>query len=108
VARRPRKADHGPASDDAGTNEAQRLDKWLWHARFVRTRGAATALVDKTRFRINGRTGVKPSASVRIGDVLTFTLSKRVRVIKIDAIADRRGGAPDAALLYTDMDADEI
>lgn len=87
--------------------DSQRLDKWLWHARFVRTRGAATALVEKTRFRINGRTGIKPSALVRIDDVLTFNLSGRVRVIKLTGIAERRGSASDAALLYSDLDTEQ-
>lgn len=102
--RNAKSTDHDVASDVS--EAAQRLDKWLWHARFVRTRGAATTLVDKSRFRINGRTGIKPSANVRPGDVLTFTLSQRVRVIRVEAIADRRGGAPDAALLYTDLEDD--
>lgn len=113
MARRSRKSDKSSADHlhdtDMNTDTdgaAQRLDKWLWHARFIRTRSAATALVDKSRFRINGRTGIKPSANVKPGDVLTFTLSKRVRVIRVDGIAEKRGGAPDAALLYTDLDTD--
>ncbi|MEN8723080.1 MAG: S4 domain-containing protein [Alphaproteobacteria bacterium] len=101
-----------PSSVDAGADvnvdqDSQRIDKWLWHARFVRTRGAATQLVEKKRFRVNGRTGIKPSTQVRPGDVLTFNLSSHVRVIKVTAISNRRGGAPDAALLYDDLDDDQ-
>lgn len=81
----------------------QRLDKWLWHARFVRTRGAATKLVGGVRFRLNGRTGIKPAQKVRVGDVLTFPLSNRVRVIRILGFAEKRGNATMAQALYEDL-----
>ncbi len=106
MARRSAKPSNTPSVSDQD-QDSQRIDKWLWHARFVRTRGAATQLVEKKRFRLNGRTGIKPSSLVRPDDVLTFYLSNRVRVIKINAIANRRGGAPDAALLYDDLETDD-
>lgn len=87
--------------------DVQRLDKWLWHARFVRTRGAATALVEKARFRLDGRTGIKPAQKVRVGDVLTFPLGKRIRVIKVLAITEKRGNATLAQTLYEDLSEDQ-
>lgn len=92
----------GPA-EDAG---AQRIDKWLWHARFVRTRSAATSLVTAKRFRVNGRVGIKPAALVRPGDVLTFPLGRTVRVIRILKLADRRGSATIAQTLYEAVEED--
>ncbi len=83
------------------------MDKWLWHARFVRTRGAATALVEKTRFRLHGRPGIKPAQKVRVGDVLTFPLSKRIRIIKILGLAEKRGNAAMAQALYEDLSETE-
>ena len=80
--------------------DSQRIDKWLWHARFVRTRSAATGLVTAKRFRINGRTGIKPSALVRRGDILIFPLGKNLRVIRVLDFSDRRGSASEAQLLY--------
>ena len=85
------------------SEEAQRLDKWLWHARFVRTRSAATALVEKVRFRVNGQTGIKPARKVRAGDVLTFPLSGRVRIIRVEGLAEKRGNATLAQTLYEDL-----
>ncbi|MGB0920826.1 MAG: RNA-binding S4 domain-containing protein [Alphaproteobacteria bacterium] len=87
--------------------EAQRLDKWLWHARFVRTRGAATALVEKVRFRLNGRSGIKPAHKVRVGDVLTFPLGNTMRIVHILALAEKRGGAPFAQTLYEEPSVDD-
>jgi len=84
----------------AEDQDSQRIDKWLWHARFVRTRSAATGLVTAKRFRINGRTGIKPSALVRKGDVLTFPLGKTVRVIRVLGFSEKRGSAPEAQTLY--------
>jgi len=81
-----------------------RLDKWLWHARFARTRSLAAKLVAQARFRINGNPTEKAHHAVRPGDVLTFPLGPYIRVIKVLALGVRRGPAPEARLLYEDLD----
>ena len=81
-----------------------RLDKWLWHARFVKSRGLAAKLVSETGVRVNGTRAAKPAAAVRPGDVLTFALGRHVRVIRILALGTRRGPAPEAQALYDDLD----
>jgi ribosome-associated heat shock protein Hsp15 len=85
-------------------SDTLRLDKWLWYARFARTRSLAAKLVEGGRFRINGNPIGKVHQPVRPGDVLTFALGPHIRVIKILALADHRGGAPEARLLYEDLD----
>ena len=83
------------------TGEArQRLDKWLWFARVVKTREAAASLVETGHVRINGQKTLKPGHAVKAGDVLTIVLNARVRVLHIEAIAERRGPAEAARLLY--------
>ncbi len=81
-----------------------RLDKWLWFARFVKSRSLATKLVVDGNMRINGAPTHKAHYAVRIGDVLTFALGHHIRVIKIAALGVRRGPAPEARLLYEDLD----
>lgn len=85
-------------------NETIRLDKWLWHARFFRSRSAATRAVAGTPFRIDGRPTDKPHALVGPGMVLTFALGPHVRVVRIVATGTRRGPASEARLLYEDVD----
>ena len=81
-----------------------RLDKWLWYARFVRTRTLATKLIENARFRINGNPTGKAHHAIRPGDVLTFPLGPHIRVIRVLALGVRRGPAPEAQLLYEDLD----
>ena len=76
--------------------DRQRIDKWLWHARVVRTRSAAAALAAAGHVRINGQRIDAPSHPVRPGDVVTVALDRAVRVLKVRAFADRRGSADDA------------
>jgi ribosome-associated heat shock protein Hsp15 len=80
--------------------EAQRLDKWLWHARFAKTRGAAQRLALSGHVRVNREKVSSASRLVREGDVLTLALGRGVRVICIRAIAERRGSYEQAQLLY--------
>jgi ribosome-associated heat shock protein Hsp15 len=80
--------------------EAQRIDKWLWHARFARTRTAAQELALGGHVRINREKVKAASRLVRPGDVLTLSLRRGVEVIRILAIAERRGGAEEARKLY--------
>jgi ribosome-associated heat shock protein Hsp15 len=84
--------------------ETLRLDKWLWHARFARTRSLAAKLVAGARVRINGNPTEKAHHAVRPGDVLTFPLGPHIRVIKVLALGIRRGPAPEARLLYEDLE----
>jgi ribosome-associated heat shock protein Hsp15 len=79
-----------------------RLDKWLWHARFVKTRTLA-AKICADGVRIDGVRVEKPGIGVRPGQVLTFTLGRHVRVIELVAVGVRRGPADEARMLYRDL-----
>lgn len=85
------------------TPERQRIDKWLFYARFLKTRGAAARLVEGGRLRVNRQRIVKPAHMVAPGDVLTFMLHRRVRVIKVAAPGTRRGPPAEARTLYEDL-----
>lgn len=80
-----------------------RVDKWLWHARFFKTRGLAAKLVSGGHLRLNGNRIGKASVLVGAGDTLTFAQARRIRVIRIEAIGARRGPAPEAQTLYADL-----
>ena len=82
---------------------ALRLDKWLWYARFFKTRAAATKAIQSGRFRLDGEVMAKPHRQALCGQVLTFIQVSQIRVIRIVALAERRGPAPEAALLYEDL-----
>ncbi|MEM7422931.1 MAG: RNA-binding S4 domain-containing protein [Pseudomonadota bacterium] len=81
-----------------------RVDKWLWHSRFFKSRGLASDTAGSGALRVNGERVSKASQMVRPGDVLTFPKSGFIRVIQIDAIGERRGPAVEAQTLYTDLD----
>ncbi len=83
--------------------DSLRLDKWLWYARFCKTRSLATAMCRGGHIRVNRQPVQKSNHPVRVGDVLTFAQGPRVRVIKIEALGDRRGPAPEAQALYEDL-----
>jgi ribosome-associated heat shock protein Hsp15 len=87
-----------PASE--ATTQRQRLDKWLWIERVVRTREDAAALVGSGHVRINGQKTLKPGHSVKTGDALTIVLNARVRILHIAALGERRGPAEKARTLY--------
>jgi len=82
---------------------AQRLDKWLWFARVVKTRTLATALVLDGKVRVNRAKVDKPSHMVRAGDVITVTAHSRVRILKVVGTGERRGSATVAQTLYEDL-----
>ena len=84
--------------------EKLRIDKWLWHARFFKTRGLAAELAGSGRLRINGEHALKPAQTVRPGDVLTFPQGRRIRVVRVVALGVRRGPAAEAAGLYADLE----
>lgn len=81
----------------------QRLDHWLWCARFLKTRAAAARFAADGRVRINRQPTVKPHARVRPGDVLTFVVGGRVRVVEVIGLGARRGPAREASTLYRDL-----
>jgi ribosome-associated heat shock protein Hsp15 len=83
--------------------DRQRIDKWLWHARLVRTRSAAAALASSGHVRINGQRIDAPARAVRAGDVLTVALDRTVRVLKVTDFVLRRGSADVARNLYEDL-----
>ena len=83
--------------------ERQRLDKWLWHARVVKARSSAAALVEAGHVRINGIRERAPGHAVKAGDVLTVALDNSVRILKVIAFAERRGDATAARVLYEDL-----
>lgn len=89
--------------DEAPETPCQRLDKWLWFARFARTRSLASRLVEDGKVRINREKILKPAQSVRPGDVITAAVGGRVRVVRIMEAGARRGPAEEARGLYEDM-----
>ena len=91
------------ASKGDGPPARQRIDKWLWHARMLRTRSAAAALVEAGYVRLNGRRITGPSQLVRAGDVITLALDRAVRVLKVEGFCERRGGPAAARALYREM-----
>jgi ribosome-associated heat shock protein Hsp15 len=78
----------------------QRLDKWLWYARVIKSRTAAAQLVESGKVRVNRLRVVKPSHTLKEGDVLTIALRGEVRVIEVLAVGTRRGPPHEARLLY--------
>lgn len=92
----------GDASSPDGA-ESQRLDKWLWCARFFKSRSLANALLAASRLRLDGTVVSKAHQKVRVGAVLTFPQGPHVRVVKVLSLAARRGPAPEARTLYEDL-----
>ncbi|MBV1867470.1 MAG: RNA-binding S4 domain-containing protein [Marinosulfonomonas sp.] len=80
-----------------------RIDKWLWYARFFKTRGLARTQVTGGHVRLNSDKISKPAQGVGAGDTLTFAQGSRIRVVRILAPGTRRGPAPEAAMLYDDL-----
>ena len=89
--------------DTDALGDGQRLDKWLWHGRFVKTRSLASRLVAAGKVRVNREKVLKPSYMLRAGDVITAAIAGRVRVVKVLAFSDRRGPPAEAHLLYKDL-----
>lgn len=95
--------DQDNACTEADGNGGLRLDKWLWQARFFKTRGLAATVASKGKIRINRMLVTKPHYKVRPGDVLTFAQGRDIRVVRIIALGERRGPAPEARTLYEDI-----
>ncbi|MBA3908709.1 MAG: RNA-binding protein [Rhodobacter sp.] len=85
-----------------------RLDKWLWQARFLKSRALAASLIEAGAVRVNGTRVSRPGRDITPGDVLTFPLGPRVRVIRILALGLRRGPATEAQALFLDLDPGPI
>ncbi len=83
----------------------QRIDKWLWFARMVKTRTLAAAIVSQGQVRLNKVKVAKPAQEVGPGDIITLAIHGRVRVLKVVGIGARRGPASEAQTLYEDMAA---
>ena len=83
--------------------ESLRLDKFLWFARIVKTRSLAQKLAEDGRIRLSGRLVDRSHAPVKIGDVLSFAVHGRIRVLRIEAIPARRGPPAEARALYTEL-----
>ena len=81
-------------------SKSGRLDKWLFHARLCRTREVAQQVIEKGKVRLNGARVQKPGHALRPGDILTLALGGTVRVVKVQALAERRGGAEEASRLF--------
>lgn len=84
-------------------DDRQRIDRWLWHARVVKTRDLAKALVEAGRVRVDRVRETKPGAAVRRGQVLTITLPHGVRVLRIVDFVEKRGSATVAAGLFEEL-----
>ena len=85
-------------------NDKQRLDKWLWHARFFKSRTLAASAVVARKIRVNRQIVDKSHASIRPGDVITFSSGIYVRIVEIKLLSTRRGPAVEAQSLYNDLD----
>jgi ribosome-associated heat shock protein Hsp15 len=84
-------------------DDGQRIDRWLWHARVVRTRALAAELAESGRVRVNGQRIKAPARTVRLGDVLTIGLHSAVRILRVEGFAERRGDSGSAVKLYEDL-----
>ncbi len=79
---------------------AVRVDKWLWYARFFKSRTLAARQIQKGKIRVNRTRVLKPSAPLKIGDVVTFSQGRAIRVVTVHALGARRGPALEAHGLY--------
>ena len=81
-----------------------RIDKWLWAARFYKTRSLATEEIDKGRVRVNDAEA-KPAKEVKVGDTVALRQGPGTRTLVVRGISDKRGGAPQAQLMYEETEA---
>jgi ribosome-associated heat shock protein Hsp15 len=81
-------------------DDRQRLDKWLWYARFARTRTLAARLVASGHVRVNGQRVDNPAKALAIGDVVTVAAAHVTAAVRVLDLGDRRGPATEARTLY--------
>lgn len=86
------------------TSSKLRLDKWLWAARFYKTRSLAVQAIERGKVRVGGET-VKPAKDIKVGDVLQLTHGDTPRELVVQALASTRRGAPEAQSLYQETPA---
>jgi ribosome-associated heat shock protein Hsp15 len=95
----------GPSGKpDPAAAQKLRLDKWLWQARFFKSRSLAAEVIEAGHVRVNGTRVSRPGRDVGDGDTLTFPQGNRIRVIRVLALGQRRGPASEAQRLYLDLD----
>ncbi|WP_299819109.1 RNA-binding S4 domain-containing protein [uncultured Roseibium sp.] len=92
-----------PAPDPQAAGGGLRIDKWLWYARVTKSRSLAQKLISSRHVRLNSDKVVTPSKTVKVGDVLTIALDRRILVLKVAALGSRRGPFEEARKLYEDM-----
>jgi len=80
-----------------------RIDKWLWFARFYKSRSLAATIIEAGEVLLNDHPVNKSSREVRAGDLLRFPLGRQWRSVRVLALSDRRGPAPEAQSLYEDL-----
>ncbi len=83
--------------------DRQRLDKWLWHARVVKARTSAAALVEAGHVRVNAVREKSPGHGVKAGDIITVALDRSVRILRVTGFSERRGDASAARLLFEEL-----
>jgi len=88
--------------------ESRRLDKWLWYARFFKSRSLATKFCASGKLRLNEKVVRKAHYGLRVGDVLTFPKARHIRVVRVVGLGTRRGPAPEAQALYDDLDPPQL
>ena len=80
-----------------------RLDRWLWQARVLKNRSLASSICAAGKVRVDGAIIRKSHYTVRVGDVLTLSKGRDVKVVRIEALGNRRGPATEARTLYSEM-----
>ena len=88
--------------------DRQRLDKWLWFARFAKSRTLAAKLVTSGFVRVNGERVDQAAKALAVGDVLTLALARTTVVVRVEALGERRGPATEAQALYTDLSRGDV
>ncbi|MBF9196120.1 RNA-binding S4 domain-containing protein [Microvirga terrestris] len=86
--------------------DRQRLDKWLWFARFAKSRTLAAKMVTSGYVRLNGQRTDNAAKGVGVGDVVTVALARATLVVRVEGLGQRRGPATEARLLYLDLSQD--
>lgn len=106
MSKRVRAPAKGASPEEVEAGGSRRLDKWLFCARFFRTRQTAAEAVASGAVRRNGQRVEKPGQTLHLGDVLTIRRSGDVALARVVGFAERRGGAEEAATLYQEIGSD--